>query len=162
MPGNPSKPIYKGRLYCLDHQGKPQWPAPVAIKNQFLLANQPENLPLFTFASQIFVQNFNGGGQYKASILCVDKRNGQKVYKKSFPNQTGIFNVAGDAEKKTVDLTMHQTTITLTYTDKPIPPPSAEKPKSAKSTAEGKAVLDLWNGIQKTIGLDADESDSED
>ena len=59
--------------------------------------------------------------------LCIDKRSGKKAYKSSFKNQTGIFNITGDPDKKTVDLTMHQNTITLTFTDKPILPPVAEK-----------------------------------
>lgn len=43
MPGAgfSHKPVYRGRLYAFDRQGKLQWPAPAEIKNQFFLMHQP-------------------------------------------------------------------------------------------------------------------------
>jgi hypothetical protein len=163
MPGNPyNKPIFRGLLYSFTPDGKLRWPAPVSLANQFLISNQPSQLPVITFASQHFIQNLGGGGNFKASILCIDKRTGLKVFKSSLKNQYGFFNVSGDAKKKTVDLTLPQTTVTLTFTDKPVIVAADNKAKSVKSTPQTKAVRDLWNGIQQTFGLDSDESDSDD
>ena len=93
------------------------------------MSDQPADLPVLTFACQIYEQKPNGQSRYRASVLCIDKRNGQTVFKKKFDNTTGIFDVAGDAAKKTVDLTMQQNTVTLTFTDKPLPPRRRRRPR---------------------------------
>ncbi|MBU4398375.1 MAG: hypothetical protein KKE86_03465, partial [Planctomycetes bacterium] len=63
----------------------------------------------------------------------------------------GIFNVACDIEKKTVALTMQKETVTLTYTDNPIPPPSAADADPTESPPGSKIAHALWNSIRKTI-----------
>jgi hypothetical protein len=160
MPGCLYKPIQQGRLYAIDRQGKLQWPAPVAIKNQFILQNQPSGLPVVTFACQTYQQRPNGQARFRASVLCIDKRNGKPAFKKSFDNMTGLFEVAGNAAKKTIDLTMQQNTVTLAFTDKPIPPPTAAK--ANKSSPSGKTIRALWDSIQKIIDPSDDESGRED
>jgi hypothetical protein len=161
MPGAPYDPIHKGRLYAIDRQGKLQWPAPVVIKNQYLMSDQPADLPVLTFACQSYEHKPNGQSLYRASVLCIDKRNGQTVFKKKFDNTSGIFDVSGDPAKKTVDLTMQQNTVTLTFTEKPVAPPAAAKAKTDKSSPGDKAVRAIWDSIQKVIGS-SDDSDKED
>jgi hypothetical protein len=161
MPGCVFKPIYRGRLYAIDRQGKLQWPASVVIKNQFLMSNQPAGLPVLTFASQVYEQRANGQSRYKASILCVDKRNGRVAYKKTFNNMTGVFSISGDAAKRTIDLTMQQNTVTLTFTDKPITPPAAKKTPAKMSPGE-KTIRGLWDSIQKLVGPRDEDADSDD
>jgi outer membrane protein assembly factor BamB len=158
MPGCPYQPIYRGRLYAIDRSGKLLWPAPAKIKNQFLLTNQPADLPVLTFACHISEQNPNGQTRYRTSVKCIDKRNGRTAFQRKFENTTGIFNVSGDAAKKTVDLTMQQNTVTLTFTDTPIPPPTAKSGKPPRD----KAVRALWNSVQKILGAGDDDSDQED
>jgi len=161
MPGGLYMPIHRGRLYAIDRQGKLQWPAPVAIKNQFLVTNQPSGLPVVTFACQTYQQRPNGQSRYKASVLCIDKRNGRTAFQKTFDNPTGLFEVTGDAAKKTVALTMQQNTVTLTFTDKPIPPPSAADATSGKPSPADKTIRALWDSVQKILGPSDDESGRE-
>lgn len=156
MPGCAYQPIYRGRLYAIDRQGKLSWPAPVAIKNQFLMTNQPADLPIVTFACQSYVPKANGEASYKAFITCIDKRTGRTAFKNIFDNTTGVFNVSGDAAKKTVDLTMQRNTIRLTFTDKPIPTPEELKKAKAAKSKRGKTYEDLWKSIKKAVGAEDD------
>ena len=141
MPGCAPKPIHRGRLYAIDEQGKLQWPKPATIKNQFLLLEQPSRLPVLSFACQVYQQQLNGQGQQKMSLLLIDKRNGRIAYQKKFTNSAGILDIAGDAETKTVTLTMQRDTVRLKFTDKP-----------AKSPQGGNAARALWNSMQTMLG----------
>jgi hypothetical protein len=136
----------------LDGQGKLQWPKPVVLENQFLWTDQPARLPILSFGSQCYEQGPPGQNRQKISLLCIDKRNGRAVYQQEFTNYVSLLDVVGDAEKKTVDLTMQRNgvqTVRLTFTDKPLPPPAtgsraAETPRPA---AGG-----LWNSMQEAFG----------
>jgi hypothetical protein len=161
MPGSLYKPIHRGRLYAIDRQGKLQWPAPVVIKNQYLLANQPSGVPIVTFACQAYQPRPNGQSRYRASVLCINKRNGRTAFEKTFDNTTGLLDVTGNAAKKTVDLTMQQSTVTLTFTDKPIPPPSAVKAAPGKPSPAGKTIRALWDSVQRILNPSDDESGRE-
>ena len=91
VPGCSYLPIYRGRLYAFDRQGKLQWPAPAEIKNQYMLMNQPSRLPVLTFACQVYEQRPFGQMRFKASVLCIDKRNGRTAYKEEFEQSDGHF-----------------------------------------------------------------------
>ncbi|HEY4759859.1 MAG TPA: PQQ-binding-like beta-propeller repeat protein [Thermoguttaceae bacterium] len=123
LSGAASKLVISGRLYALDRNGKLRWPAPVQINNQQLLVNQPPGLPVLVFVCQSYEQRQNTPDRPQLYILAVDKRSGRTVYDNKISNSTGIFNVVGNMEKKTVDFIMQRRTITLTFTDKPLPPP---------------------------------------
>jgi hypothetical protein len=151
VPGGIFKPIYRGRLYAFDEQGKLSWAKPVVLKNQFLCADQPARLPILMFGSQAFEQPFNGQNQQKMSLLCVDKRNGRIAYKADFPNSAGPLDVTGNAQKKTVDLVMPNKIVTLTFTDKPLPPEPATDGRDIDSPKARGAAGDLWNSMQKTL-----------
>jgi outer membrane protein assembly factor BamB len=159
IPGSLYKPIYRGRLYAIDRQGRLQWPAPVAIKNQFLVSSQPTGVPVVTFACQTYQPRTSGQSRYGASVLCIDKRNGRTAFQKSFDSTTGLFEITGNPSKKTVDLTMQRSTVTLTFTDKPLPPPSAVEAQSGKkSSPAGKTIRALWDSVQRI--LDPSNNDS--
>ncbi len=149
-------PIYRGRLYAFDPQGKLLWPAPLKIEKQIMLIDQPAALPVVLFGCQEYHQQPNGQGKWKPRILCVDKRSGRVVYQGEFNDYFGLFDVACDVEKKTVTLTTQVDTVTLTYTDKAIPPPSPADAKAAKSSPGGKITHALWNSFQKTFVPDFD------
>ena len=150
MPGGAHKPIYRGRLYALDRQGKPTWPAPALIKNQFLMNNQPDRLPVVLFAVQRYEQK-KGRVRFKATVLCIDKRDGRIAYKSVMKNPSGVLQVTADDRTKTVELAFQRRTTTLQFTDKPIPPPDA---KPAKSNSAGA----LWDAMKKLFSSD-DESE---
>jgi len=155
LPGQQSRsllPIYEGRLYALDKTGKLFWPAPCKVENQYLLAEQSDSLPVVIFAVQMYQQKLLGQGQWRVRLLCVDKRNGRKVYEEEFSNLTGVFAVSGDLEKKTIDLTMQHTTVKLTFSDKPLPPLSEAKSSPAGSTSGSENLRALWNAVLRALG----------
>ena len=166
MPGCSVKPITRGRLYAFDRQGRVQWPEPVSIKDQHFLLNQPDRLPILTFACQIYEQRANGQGRYQVAVLCVDKRTGRTVYKGDSTDPTGMFNIVGDPEKKTVNLNLQRNmekrnSVTLTFTDKPIPPAPAAGSEPAGAEKGGKTPRALWKSIQRAFGRIMDESGEE-
>ena len=44
-------PLRRARIYALDLQGKPAWPAPVDVDHQQFLLSQPGRLPVLVFAA---------------------------------------------------------------------------------------------------------------
>ncbi len=159
MPGSSYRPVHHGRLYAIDRHGKLQWPAPAVIKNQYLPANQPSGVPIVTFACQTYQPRPKGQSRYGASLLCIDKRNGRTVFEKAFDATTGLFEITGDAAKKTVEVTMQQDTVTFKFTNKPLPPAGDAAPgKASQSKAANHAVGDA---AQKTHSRDGDDSGRE-
>ena len=165
MPGMLYRPITSGRVYALDSQGKPLWPKPTPITRQYLLLDQPPGLPALVFACQMYQQKPDPRGRYKISILCIDKRTGRWAYKQEdYSNSTSVFELTGDPKTHSINMGMRQTTLQLTFTDKPMPPPTEtgeEEPK-AKNTTEAlmrafkKAVSDpIENSIKSNPLQDA-------
>ena len=56
---------------------------------------------------------------------------------------------------------MQQKTVTLAFTDKPIPPPSSADAKPAKSSPKSNPARALWDAIQKVLDPSDDESNPE-
>jgi len=143
MPGVLHKPISHGRVYALDLEGKLLWPAPVVINNQHFLLSQPAAIPILTFACQVYKRELTGSGRYITSILCLDKRTGQTVYKKEFPDSTGVFEIVGDTEKKTVELIVQRSVVTLKFLDK-----RAADPGQAKTSGTAAA---MWKALKRAF-----------
>ncbi len=156
-----TSPIGEGRLYAFDSQGKPLWPEPAKVEKQILLSDQPAGLPLVVFACQHYERQPNGRGQWKPRVLCINKRDGRIVYEEQFDNHMRVFDVACDAEKKTVTLTMQKKTVTLTYTDDPLPPPPAADADPAKPSSAKNAADALWKSIRNTFAPKAIEAEEE-
>ena len=161
VPGALYQAVQHGQLFALDEQGKPQWPAGVLVEGQHLLLSQPARLPVIVLASLRHQQRPNGQRWPKMSIQAVDRRNGRIVYDKETENPTGVLDVAGNAEQKTVELRMHNGgrppagTVVLTFTDKPVTPqPAAKKPP-------GRITDALRQALEQTlpIGLPSSEDD---
>jgi len=120
LRGTTSKPIYHGRVYSFGPDGKVLWPKPAEIQNQHLLLNQPGRLPVLTFACRLRYRTASGSLQYGVSTLFLDKRTGRTVYAKNFEQMTTVFELAGDPESKTVELTLNRQRLTMKFTDEPI------------------------------------------
>ena len=103
---------------------------------------------MLVFACQIYKrQSNNGSGRYITALMCLDKRSGRKVYSKEFPDSTGVFELSGDATKKTVELIVQRSAITLTFTDKPIPPGGEKEPPQSSSAIEA-----IWKALKRAAG----------
>ena len=155
ISGCDPKPIYQGRLYAFDEQGKLRWPRPAIIESQFLLLDQPARLPLLSFACQAYQRNPNGTGQQKMSLMLIDKRNGRVAYKAAFINNMGLLDIVGDIENKTVDLVTQRKTVRLTFTDQPLPPVSAAEYQPAHASPEKSGGF--WKSVEKMFWRKIDD-----
>ena len=161
MPGSLYKPIHRGRLYAIDRQGKLQWPAPV---------DDQESVPAGESAvgradRDLRLPNLPAESRTASRVTgrrCCASTNGtaERRSKRRSTTTTGLFEVTGDAAKKTVDLTMQQNTVTLTFTDKPLPP-ARRPPKPDKASPANKTIRALWDSVQKILGQDDDDSGRE-
>jgi outer membrane protein assembly factor BamB len=151
LPGGKWIAMRPGLIWAFDSQGKPLWPEPVKIQNQFLLDDQPFNLPVLVFACQEFDSPADLGigrrggiaNRGKISIMCLDKRTGRIVYpadpkegKLSTP--PSMIEIVGDPKQHTMELRLQQQVISLKFTDKPLPP--QPKASAAGSSAAGSSA----------------------
>jgi outer membrane protein assembly factor BamB len=159
LPGTVlQQPMYRGWVYAFDKHGKVVWPEPVFIEGQHLPADQPSLLPVLTFACQQYLRPAGSGGtRYQMSVLCIDKRTGQKFdplagldgNAAAQPvNTLGALELAGDPQEHSLEMRMPQSTVVLTFTDKTAPaaPAPAEKPKARVKPADA-----LRNIFRKNI-----------
>lgn len=139
--GVPVRQITRARLYSFDRNGKKTWRKPVTIEDQYLIMNQPVRLPVLLFARG--VQATGPGNQARLALLAVDKRNGQLHNPEESLQGHGYFRVAGDPEKKAIELHLYQEVITMTFTDRsPDPPGTAEALlRAIRRTVEGGSRL---------------------
>jgi hypothetical protein len=130
------------------------WPEPVLVESQQLYWDQPSLVPVLTFACQEYVRQSDNSARNQVSLLCLDKRNGRKVFAKSFPvtNMTGTLEIIGDAKQQTVEVRVPQHTVVLTFTDKPLPPPSAD-PKPVEVPKKGNAASALGRAVGRALGV---------
>jgi len=128
LPRNWYKMVGHGWVYSFDLAGKPLWPEPVEIENRQFSVKQPGRLPVLALFSQTYDSTRGGSSanRYQLTVECIDKRTGRKFEVTPLPatRMTGHLELAGNPEKKTVDVRIGQQTTTLTFTDEPIPPAS--------------------------------------
>lgn len=156
MPGVPYRPITSGLVYCFDRQGKSVWPEPVKVQNQYMLLEQPADLPAVIFACLTYQRRLNSAGQMSCSLMCIDKRSGRVVLQDTYPGSTGTFELVGDPEKKTIEVRLQQSTIRLRFTGEPFTAADEAKARSAAAVGTAsRSILDaLWRsavqGMQRT------------
>ncbi|MFH1265111.1 MAG: PQQ-binding-like beta-propeller repeat protein [Planctomycetota bacterium] len=151
--------IERGRVYAFDRHGEKLWPAPAEIEDQWLPMSQPARLPVLTFANIVQQSGANAQTRSKTSILCIDKRTGRKICRDEFAGPTNCFRLVGDPEKKTVELKLKQSTITMDFTDQPLGADSEEDDAAAmekqspgplsKGPAAARAI---WKALQAAAG----------
>jgi hypothetical protein len=130
------------------------------IENQQLLTGQGRALPILLF-SRRFSQKQNSSGR-NLSLLAIDKRTGRTVYNSDLSKPIGFFNIVGNSEKKTVNLTMQYQTVTLTFTDNPPRPPDkqarAENAKQPRVNTSRALLKSLEKTMGQMFGLPAEDS----
>ncbi len=143
--------IVRGRVWGFDRSGEPLWPEPVLVENQHLPLSQPSRLPVLTFACMVQERVPNAPTQTKTAVLFVDKRTGWK-HAEEFDTPTGSFHLVGDAEKKTVEMQLQRNTVTLKFTDQPLPPP--DEPSAAEKVPGtlGTVFKAIGRAAEKAIG----------
>ncbi len=145
--------LVTGRLYAFDRAtGKQRWPAPAAVEQHGLLLNSPAELPVIVFLRMVQPNP----GTAHGSVLCIDKCSGRMVYEfDELPQMMANYDLSGDAKEKSVTITTPPQSITLNYTDAPIPPEPPyqaglfDRPKGTLETGKAGALFNaLRNSIQ--------------
>ena len=135
LPGAAHRPVSSGLVYGFDRRGKMLWPAPRKVENTHLVLDQPERLPIVTFACLSYRRG-NGMSSFTCPILCIDKRTGRVVFRERIPAVPSALDISGDPEKHTVQLRL-QGAVTLTFTDKPWQP-EAKTDEKRPATPRGR------------------------
>jgi outer membrane protein assembly factor BamB len=145
-------PLRRARIYALDLQGKPAWPAPVDVDHQQFLLSQPGRLPVLVFAAYHFE---NRGGQmnnWRSSVVAVDRRNGRIVHEKDCGPMRGMgVEVSGDPTEKTVRIAFNNETVVLTFTDKPVK--TTVRHSTGVKKPSGKLGEALLEAVQGAAGM---------
>ena len=121
---NGTRDLFTGHIYALDrHSGRSLWTAPAQVRLKGLLAYQPSDLPVLTFAELHTRKKKSGQRVQTVSLLCLDKRTGRPVLQKtSLSNNDRIIVLGCDPEEKIVTISVRSGTYQLTFTDEPIAP----------------------------------------
>lgn len=138
VPGGFGNPLINGYVYGFDRQTQKER-FKTRVQGHGLTLNQPAELPVLVFASQIYEQPKKGQmRQPEAALFAVDKRNGRVVYDKRMPAPLNMVELTGDTEKNTLQLRTLRNTLQFTFTDEPIPEEAkpAEKPADEKKPVE--------------------------
>jgi len=165
LPGAMPKPVSSGLVYGFDRKGKMLWPAPVKVANTHLVVDEPDRLPIVTFACLAYRRGNSPSGPYSCPVLCIDKRTGHEVFREQIPMPTTVLDITGDPEKHTVQLRLHNV-ITLTFTDKPWPAGEKTETGSDESSSWGskilQAIIDSAQASSKEARQPASKNDAKD
>jgi len=140
----PSVRVNRGQVLAFDRRGKVLWDSPVTVQDQWLPLDQPRDLPVLTFAS--LAHNPEGGQtRSSTSILCIDNRTGRRICQEEFSHAAAGYGTTGDPETTTVAIALPQVSLTLEFTDNPVPAePIEREPASTKPTV-GEAI---WRALR--------------
>ena len=154
VPGGFGNPVINGMVHGFDRQtGKLVFSTPV--ENRSLTFNQPSDLPVLVFASQIYrtaaMRNNSGeAAMPRAAVLCIDKRTGRVVYNEQSAGPITTIELQGDPDQHQVTLKTIRAAVRLTFTDEPWPPPSAaDRRQNAKGSLPSRAGRAVARGVQK-------------
>lgn len=151
VPGGFGNPLINGYVYGFDRKTQKER-FKTHVQGHGLTLNQPADLPVLVFASQIYEQPKKGQmRQPEAALFVVDKRNGRVVYDKRMPAPLNMVELNGETGKNMLQLRTLRNTLQFTFTDEPIVEDEKkpvenkandkqpdENPKPAKVGAAGK------------------------
>ncbi len=154
VPGGYGNPVINGMVHGFDrHTGKLIYSTPVA--NRSLTFNQPADLPVLVFASQIYrtaaMRNTGEAAMPRAAVLCIDKRTGRVVYDEQSAGPITTIELQGDPDQHQVTLKTIRAAVRLTFTDEPWPPPAAAPKADAKGSLPSRAGRAVARGVQKWL-----------
>lgn len=135
VPGGFGNPLINGYVYGFDRKTQAER-FKTHVQGQGLTLNQPADLPVLIFASQIYEQPKKGQmRQPEAALFVVDKRNGRVVYDKRMPAPLNMVELTGETARNVLQLRTLRNTLQFTFTDEPIP---EESPKGVDKKADDK------------------------
>jgi len=149
-PGLQSEGIRQGVLYAFDWEGRPMWPDPVVIENQWLPWDQPPEIPLLIFAS--YLQPSQSGivqGGPELAMLGIDRRTGQQVLEMRF-RQPGVgLEIEGSPEERAVRIKLQRSTTVVRFVEAGPKFPAEEEGAASSNSATG---IPWWELIRRAAG----------
>jgi outer membrane protein assembly factor BamB len=152
VPGGFGNPVINGTVHGFERSsGKLAFSTPV--NNRSLTFNQPSELPVLVFASQIYrtaaMRNSGEAAMPRAAVLCIDKRTGRVVYDEQSAGPITTIELQGDPDAHQVTLKTIRATARLTFTAEDWPAPDAAPKADAKSSLPSRAGRAVARGVQK-------------
>ena len=149
-------PVATSRLYVIDRAtGQLRWQVPAFIEEHGFVLQQPSNSPALWFVRNVSnSQTVLAPDNVKqASVLCIDRRDGRIVYsKEDISTQVNEFNVASNESGTTSTITLPGQSITITFTDEPIPPtPPAQTGAASSLTSSGSTLANMAGALFNSL-----------
>ena len=146
--------IGQAKVYAFDAGGKRLWERPLAVSDQYLPLVQPTAAPCLTFAAIVQQYVPNQQNQAQTHVLCVDVRTGAKIFEDRFGGPSHSFDIVANAENATVVISMQQRTLTLQFTEEPLPDPQDEEDKQADPKTPGGMLEAVWRAVLEGAARD--------
>jgi outer membrane protein assembly factor BamB len=149
--------VRRSRIYALDLQGKPAWPAPADVDHAQFLLNQPGRLPVLVFAS--FHDEYrprSATNTVRGSVVAVDRRSGRIVYdnrdlRGQMRGMAKFIDIRGDPAENVVRIAANNQTVNLTFTDKPIK--TTLRHSTGLNKPRGKLGEALLDAVENAVGM---------
>lgn len=141
VPGGFGNPLINGAMYGFDRRtGKLVYRTP--IETHGLTLNQPGDLPVLVFASQVYETARGGRGQTpRGQLLCIDKHSGRVLYDERLSGPISTVEVSGDPADQSVSVRTLRNVLRLQYTDDEI----RERPADEKEPDEDDGAAEARN-----------------
>ena len=146
--------IGQAKVYAFDAGGKRLWKQPLAVSDQYLPLVQPSAAPCLTFASMVQQYVPNQQNQAQTNVLCVDVRTGAKIFEDRFEGPSHTFDIIGNAENSTIVISMQQRTLTLKFTDEPLPQPRDAENQQGEPKTAGRMLEAIWRAVLEGAARD--------
>jgi hypothetical protein len=146
VPGGVQEnPLVSGRIYAFGQEsGRPQWDTPVTLQLRGVLLTQPADLPVLAFVQQVTQPPRGGRQRTTTSVLCIDKRTGERLFEKSdFPFTSTTYALQGRADDRVVTLSLPNQSVTMQFTDEPAPPEPPLQADLAEADTSGNSLVNI-------------------
>jgi outer membrane protein assembly factor BamB len=163
VPGEPNDPpLLTGRVYAFHKTtGEPLWQVPATIRHRGLHSMQHADLPVLVFVQNVLRAD-SDAEKGQTTVMCLDKRTGEMVYRNDSirftPRSNFDYQVEGFFGSNTITISLPTSTITLTLTEQPVPPePPEQESASAKKNQPLKGVFGIIGSTLKALGTPPEE-----
>lgn len=145
VTGLQSQTIGIARVYCFDSRGDSVWEKPTVVENHSLPLIQPRGVPCITFACTVHDTTPGQPRQAGFEVLCLDTRSGAIVAQDRFAHASHALEIAAMPDESKLEIRMQQVTLSLQFTDEPIPEHEASKEDAAR--VPDNPLKAIWHAI---------------
>jgi outer membrane protein assembly factor BamB len=132
-------------IYCFDSHGNSLWDKPAVVENHSLPLIQPRGAPCLTFACMVRETTPGQPRQARFEILCLDTRSGAIIAQEQFAHASHRLEIAAVPDEARVEIRMQQETLSLQFTDEPIPERDNSKGEAVR--VPGNSLKAIWHAI---------------